>query len=145
MAEEKKVSRKEIIEQTEKLAELIALSDEVDFFKRAEQQIKENTKVQTLINQIKLQQKHAVQFEHYDKVKALQSAEKKLDELQHELDEIPVVQEFKQSQKEVNELLQLVTNILSNTVTDHIIKSTGGDPLSGETGGVNNFSCPMSK
>ena len=42
--------------------------------------------------------------------------------------------EFKQSQAEVNDLLQLVASTISNSVTDEIIKSTGGNLLSGETG-----------
>ncbi len=35
---------------------------------------------------------------------------------------------------EVNELLQIVASTISNTVTDEIIESTGGDVLRGETG-----------
>ena len=50
------------------------------------------------------------------------------------MDEIPVVNEFKESQADVNDLLQLVATTISNTVTDEIIKSTGGNLLSGETG-----------
>src|SRR5690606_34109395 len=49
-------------------------------------------------------------------------------------DEIPIVQEFKQSQIEVNNLLQLVSSAISNKVTDEILISTGGDLLTGETG-----------
>ncbi|WP_202077276.1 RicAFT regulatory complex protein RicA family protein [Caldalkalibacillus salinus] len=137
------VSRKEIIDQAEKLAKLIAQSKEVEFFKQAEQQIKKNQKVQNLINAIKFKQKQAVHAEHYDKNKALQDFEKSLDELNRELDEIPVVQEFKQSQVEVNDLLQMMTNIISNKVTDEIILSTGGDPLSGQTGGDNPITCTV--
>jgi cell fate (sporulation/competence/biofilm development) regulator YmcA (YheA/YmcA/DUF963 family) len=132
---EKLITRKEIMEQTEKLAMMIAQSEEVEFFKKAEQQIKKNDKVQKLINAIKFKQKQAVHSEHYDKDKSLGQIEGSLEKLHQELDDIPVVLEFKQSQLEVNELLQLITSMISNTVTDQIIISTGGDPLSGETGG----------
>ena len=135
------VTRKEIIEQARKLADLISRSPEVDFFKRAEQQIKQNEKVSRLIAQIKRLQKHAVHYEHYKKEKSLQEVEQKIEQLNNELDQIPIVQEFKQSQKEVNDLLQMITTIISNTVTDKIIESTGGDPLSGETGGPNPPPC----
>lgn len=138
------VTRKEILEQAEHLAKLIAQSKEVDFFKRAEQQIKKNDRVQKLINVIKFKQKQAVHAEHYDKEKALSDFEKSLDQLNKELDEIPIVQEFKQSQQEVNDLLQLITSVISNKVTDEIIVATGGDPLSGKTGGEpNQPSCPI--
>jgi len=140
---EKVVTRKEIMEQAEKLAILISQSEEVEFFKKAEQQIKKNDKVQNLINAIKFKQKQAVHAEHYEKEKHLSQVEDSLEKLHQELDEIPVVQEFKQSQLEVNDLLQLVTTIISNTVTDQIIISTGGDPLSGQTGGSNPPSCSL--
>ncbi len=144
MANQTTITRKEIIAQAEKLAKLISESEEVDFFKRAEQQIKKNANVQRLINEIKRYQKHAVQFKHYNKAEALKKAEQKLDELHHEIDSIPIVQEFKQSQREVNDLLQLVTNVISNTVTNEIISSTGGNLLTGETGGdPSGPSCPI--
>lgn len=136
------VSRQEIIEQAKKLAALISRSAEVEFFKRAEQQIKKNSKVNSMIAEIKRLQKQAVHFEHYKKEKALKETELKIEKLTNELDQIPIVQEFKQSQKEVNDLLQMITTVISNTVTDEIIQSTGGDVLSGQTGG-GNPSCPM--
>ena len=59
--------------------------------------------------------------------------EEKISNLQEELDEIPIVKEFKDSQVEVNDLLQMVATTISNKVTDEIIASTGGNLLSGET------------
>ena len=64
----------------------------------------------------------------------MQLTEEKLEKLEAELDEIPIVQEFKQSQIEVNDLLQLVAAAISNKVTDEILISTGGNLLTGETG-----------
>ena len=140
---ESKITKKEIIEQAKNLALLIAETEEVDFFKRAEAQIKKNDKVQNLIRQIKFFQKQAVHNEHYEKGKALSDVESRLEKLHAELDEIPVVQEFKQSQTEINDLLQLVTSIISNTITDQIIISTGGNPLTGQTGADNPPSCSI--
>lgn len=137
------VTRQEILEQAKKLATLISRSAEVEFFKRAEQQIKKNSKVNSLIAEIKRLQKQAVHFEHYKKEKALKETELKIEQLTNELEQIPIVQEFKQSQKEVNDLLQMITTVISNKVTDEIIQSTGGNLLTGETGGPNPSSCPM--
>ena len=58
----------------------------------------------------------------------------KIDALEKELDELPIVQQFKQSQVDVNDLLQMVASQVSNKVTDLIIESTNGDLLRGETG-----------
>ena len=69
-----------------------------------------------------------------EKWKLIKIVEDKLEALQQELDDIPVVKEFKESQADVNDLLQLVATTISNSVTDEILESTGGNVLSGETG-----------
>lgn len=134
-----KYTKDEIVARAKELARMVAETEEVDFFKRAEAQIHGNQKVTTLIADIKALQKHAVNLQHYGKAEALKKVEEKITAIEEELDDIPVVQEFKQSQLEVNELLQIIANTISNTVTDEIIVSTGGDVLRGETGaGVKN-------
>ena len=129
-----KYNKDDIIERSREIARMIAETEEVDFFKRAEAQIHENERVKTLISSIKGLQKQAVNFQHYGKTEALKKTEAKIASLEQQLDEIPVVQEFKQSQIDVNELLQLVATTISNTVTDEVVVSTGGDVLRGETG-----------
>ncbi|WP_099355300.1 RicAFT regulatory complex protein RicA family protein [Fredinandcohnia onubensis] len=134
-------TKEQIVERATELAKMIAETQEVDFFKRAEAQINQNKKVQEIIETIKSLQKQAVNFQHYGKSEALKQVEDKIDNLQAELDSIPVVEEFKNSQLEVNDLLQLVAHTISNNVTNEIITSTGGDLLAGETGSkVNNNS-----
>lgn len=129
-----KYTKEDIVKRAEDLAKMIAETEEVDFFKRAEAQINENQKVREMIASIKSLQKQAVNFQHYGKEKALGMVEEKIENLEKELDDIPIVQEFKQSQIDVNDLLQLVSSAISNKVTDEIIESTGGDLLRGETG-----------
>lgn len=127
-------TRDEVIKKAEELAKMISSTEEVDFFKRAEEKINENDKVQKLIGKIKMYQQEAVNLQHYQKHEALKKVEEKLDSLHKEVDSIPIVQEFKQSQTDVNDLLQLVTSTISNTVTDEIIRETEGDQLKGMTG-----------
>lgn len=137
-----KYTKDEIVARAKELAQMIAETEEVDFFKRAEAQIHENEKVRTMISNIKGLQKQAVNLQHFGKKEALKKTEEKIASLEKELDEIPVVQEFKESQVEVNELLQIVASAISNTVTNEVITSTGGDLLSGETGSqIKNSSC----
>ena len=127
-------TKEQIIDKAKDLAKMISTTNEVDFFKRAEAQINENKSVAELMSVIKGLQKQAVNFQHYGKIEALKKTEEKLAKVERELDEIPIVQEFKQSQLEVNDLLQMVATVISNTVTDEIIKATDGDLLRGETG-----------
>lgn len=129
-----KYTKDDILQQAQELAKMIAETEEVDFFKRAEAQINENQTVREMIASIKSLQKQAVNFQHYEKERALKLIEDKIENLEKELDEIPIVQEFKQSQVDVNDLLQLVASAISNKVTDEILLSTGGDMLTGETG-----------
>ncbi|SFA72938.1 MULTISPECIES: RicAFT regulatory complex protein RicA family protein [unclassified Bacillus (in: firmicutes)] len=129
-----KYTKDDIVARAQELAQMISQTEEVDFFKRAEAQIHQNEKIRTLISDIKGLQKQAVNLQHYGKPEALKKVEDKIASIEKELDEIPVVQDFKQSQLEVNELLQLIASAISNTVTDQIVTSTGGDLLRGETG-----------
>ncbi|MBO9128904.1 RicAFT regulatory complex protein RicA family protein [Bacillus sp. 165] len=127
-------TKDEIVERARELAKMIATTEEVDFFKKAEAQINQNENVRKAIEQIKALQKHAVNLQHYGKIEALKKVESQIEGLQNELEAIPVVQEFQASQVHVNDLLQLVASTITNKVTDEIIESTGGDVLRGETG-----------
>lgn len=129
------ITDQEILEKAREVALMIAKSKEVDFFKRAENQIKHNERVQDLIHEVKQKQKQVVMFESMNKPELAKKLEDEFNQLQDELDNIPIVAEFKQSQIDVNDLLQMVTHVITNTVSERIILDTGGDPLSGETGG----------
>lgn len=131
---EKMYTRNEIIEKAQEIARMIANTEQVEFFKRAEEQINENQKIRENIASLKSLQKQAVNFQQYGKERALNIIEDKIEKIQSEIDAVPIVQEFKHSQSEVNDLLQLVSNTIANGVTNEIIKSTEGDLLRGETG-----------
>ncbi len=129
-----KCTKDDIVQKAKELAKMIAETEEVKIFKQAEAKIHENEKVRTMIAKIKSLQKQAVNLQHYGKVEALKKVEAEIDEIYEQLSDIPIVEQFKQSQVEINDLLQLVASTISKTVTDEIITSTGGDVLRGETG-----------
>ncbi|MGE7665130.1 RicAFT regulatory complex protein RicA family protein [Ureibacillus composti] len=127
-------TKDEIVEKAKEIAHMIANTEQVEFFKKAEEQINDNQLVREKIASLKTLQKQAVNFQAIGKERAQKLVEDKIDKIQEEIDSLPIVQEFKQSQVEVNELLQLVSNAIANNVTNEIIESTGGDQLRGETG-----------
>lgn len=129
-----KYTRKQILDEARTLASMLASTDEIDRFKEVEAKINANQKVQKLITKIKALQKQAVNFQAYEKREALKRVEEEIDRLQAEIDDIPVVQEFKETQIVVNDVLQLVSGTIAREVTNDVIRSTGGDLLSGETG-----------
>ncbi|MBE3596168.1 MAG: RicAFT regulatory complex protein RicA family protein [Hydrogenibacillus sp.] len=127
-------SRQDILAKARELADYIARSEEVRFYQLAEQKIKANGRVSALIAAIKRKQKEAVNAEHLGKRAYLEQVEAEIRALEAELDAIPLVQEFKSAQADVNDLLKLVTTTIANEVTDRIVIESGGHILSGESG-----------
>src|SRR5690625_5043005 len=129
-----KYTRAEVIQEAHNLANKMANIEEMDRFKQIEAKLNDSNKIQSSIKKIKALQKQAVNFQAYGKEEALKRVETEIDRLQAEIDAIPIVQEFKDSQVVINDLLQLVTNTIAREITNEIIRSTDGDVLAGETG-----------
>lgn len=129
-----KYTRKQVLDEARNLAEMLSNTEEIDRFKQVEAKINSNTKVQKLISSIKILQKQAVNLQAYDKKEALNKVEAEIERLQAEIDAIPVVQEFKETQIIVNDILQLVTGTIAREITNNVIEATGGDIMSGKTG-----------
>lgn len=127
-------TRKQVLDQAKKLANMIANTEEIERFKAVEAKINENEKVQSLMTKIKALQKQAVNLQAYGKEEALNRVEEQLERMQDELDHIPIVEEFKETQIIVNDILQLISGTIARSVTKEVIESTGGDVLAGETG-----------
>jgi cell fate (sporulation/competence/biofilm development) regulator YmcA (YheA/YmcA/DUF963 family) len=114
------IVREDIMKRTTDLANLISTSDEVVFYRKAEQQIKENREVQDLIKLIKKRQKEAVAFESFQNTKMVEKINQEIEELQDRLDGFPVVEQFKQSQEDINYLLQMIVSVVRDTVSENI-------------------------
>ena len=127
-------TRKEVLDEAKQLAAMLARTEEIERFKQLEVKINQNEKVQKLISRIKALQKQAVNLQAYDKKEALRKVEADINRVQEELDSIPIVEEFKEVQAVVNDVLQLVSGTIAREVTNHVIKDTGGDLLKGKTG-----------
>ena len=127
-------SREEVLSHAKELAAMLAKTEEIERFKQLEAKVNENEKIQRLVTKVKTLQKQAVNLQAYDKKKALDIVEGEIDKAQEELDDIPVVQEFQEIQVVVNDVLQLVSGTIAREVTNHVIKDTGGDIMSGKTG-----------
>lgn len=115
------IVREDIMNKAKELASLIYTSEEVQHYRRAEKQINGNERVQVLINQIKKKQKEVVAFETtFKNSDMVRKIEGEMETLQDELDGIPIVTEFQQSQSDINYLLQLVVSIIRDTVSEKI-------------------------
>ncbi|WNQ13808.1 YlbF family regulator [Paenibacillus aurantius] len=110
----------DIIAKAKELADLISTSDDVQFYKKAEKQIQGNDHVQKLISAIKKKQKEIVAFESFQNKAMVEKIEGEIAVLQDELDGIPIVREFQQTQSDINYVLQLVMTIVRDTVSEKI-------------------------
>ncbi|MUG45644.1 RicAFT regulatory complex protein RicA family protein [Paenibacillus woosongensis] len=127
------VIREDIMAKAKELAELIGTSEEVQHFQKAEELIRKHERVQTLISAIKKKQKEIVAFQSFQNQAMVDKIEREIDELQDELDEIPLVTEFQQSQSDINYLLQLVISVIRDTVSEKVNVESGSEsaPASG--------------
>ncbi|MHC2179804.1 cell fate (sporulation/competence/biofilm development) regulator YmcA (YheA/YmcA/DUF963 family) [Paenibacillus sp. PvR052] len=119
------IVREDIMAKAKELAGLLSTSNEVQFFQKAEKQIANNNHIQTLISAIKKKQKEIVAFESFQNQKMVDKIEKEIEALQEELDAIPIVSEFKQSQEDINYLLQLVMTVIRDTISETITVERG--------------------
>lgn len=114
------IVREDIMAKAKELADLLTTSDEVQTYRKAESLIASHTEVQDIIKQIKKKQKEIVGFEYFKNEKMVQKIELEIAELEEKLNGYPVVNEFKQTQEDINYLLQLVIGIVRDTVSDKI-------------------------
>jgi cell fate (sporulation/competence/biofilm development) regulator YmcA (YheA/YmcA/DUF963 family) len=130
------IVREDIMAKAKELAALITTSDEVDYYKKAEKQIQDNSPVQDLIKLIKKRQKEAVAFENtFKNPQMVEKINKEIDDLQDQLDGIPIVNQFKQAQDDLNYLLQMVVNVIRDTVSEKIEVDNG--PVEAHSGSCN--------
>jgi cell fate (sporulation/competence/biofilm development) regulator YmcA (YheA/YmcA/DUF963 family) len=119
------IVREDILAKAKELADLISTSNEVQFFQKAEEQISSNDNIQVLISAIKKKQKEIVAFESFDNKKMVEKIENEIVDLQDQLDSIPIVNEFRQSQEDINYLLQLVMGVIRDTVSEKVAVDSG--------------------
>ena len=117
-------SEDDIIKKTAELTAAIQKTEEVAFYREVEKQIAQNQKISQRVDKIKALQKEVVNLEHYQKVNAAKEINDQIDTLQASINELPIVQQFRHSQMDVNELLQLMMRNMSISVNEEMEKST---------------------
>lgn len=121
------VIRDDIMGKAKELADMLGTSEEVRQFQQAESKIRDHERIQQLIATIKKKQKEIVAFESFKNSEMVSKIEQEIDDLQSELDSIPLVTEFQQSQSDINYLLQLVISVIRDTVSEKVNVEAGTD------------------
>ncbi|CAM3949360.1 YlbF family regulator [Cohnella lubricantis] len=115
------ILREDILARTRELAKLITTTDEVSVYQKAEKLIQTHERVQGLIKQIKKKQKELVAFQNtFNNPQMAEKIEKEIETLQDELDGIPIVQQFQQSQTDVNYMLQSIVSVIRDLVAEKL-------------------------
>lgn len=115
------ILREDILAGARELAQLITTADEVRTYQNAERLIQRHERVQGLISQIKKKQKELVAFQTtFKNAQMVEKIEREIETLQDELDGMPVVQQFQQSQTDVNYMLQSIVSIIRETVAEKL-------------------------
>ncbi len=115
-----------VLKRARQFAGLIRESEEIKRFRTTEQQVQNSETVQKQIETIRRKQKELVLARHYQKMEYARALEEELDRLNDELENLPIVREYQQSQVEVNDLLQTIQQVIASTVSKKISVETGG-------------------
>ncbi|MBO0440338.1 RicAFT regulatory complex protein RicA family protein [Candidatus Enterococcus ikei] len=119
---EPSITDKRINEELTKLLTLLGEDELIQRYKKLEEKVQNNEKLNELVEQIKAAQKDAVQFAHYDKPEAEKAAIKRADELTKEFDEHPLVVAYREQLMEANDLLQHVTDMIQYRINEELEK-----------------------
>lgn len=112
-------SEKEIIRKVESLAEKIGKLEVVQDYHNVEKQIHNNQAIKQKMNRLKAQQKQSVNFQNYGKQNALEQSEVKIQNLKDEINELPIVEEFRSAQYEANDLLQMMVKTMEDRLNEY--------------------------
>lgn len=109
---DKLYSRDDVISATKQLSEHIHQLEMVQNYQLIEKRVHENERLKHYMNQLKRSQKQSVNFQNYNKPVAYQQSEDSINATKSDIDEIPIVNQFREAQNETNDLLQLITKTL---------------------------------
>lgn len=115
------ILREDIMARAKELAAMITTTEEVEMYQKAEKLIQSHDKVQGLITTIKKKQKELVAFQNtFKNSQMVEKIEAEISVIQDELDNMPVVQQFQQSQVDVNYMLQSIVAIIRENVAEKL-------------------------
>lgn len=110
----------DILAFTEGVAIKLGDLDDVKRFKQVKETLDRHEKVKQKINDIKQLQKQAVNLQAYGKIEAAKLIDQEIDGIQKEIDALPIVEEFKQTQADVNAILQSLITEIKQQISDEI-------------------------
>ncbi|MGX0074764.1 RicAFT regulatory complex protein RicA family protein [Staphylococcus warneri] len=112
-------NKKQILSNADQLAQKIKNLEMIKEYQSIESQIHNNKAIENKMNQLKKQQKQSVNLQNYGKETAFHQSEYQIHQLENEINELPIVEEFRASQYEANDLLQMMIKTMENRLNEH--------------------------
>ncbi len=119
------IVKEDVLAKAKELAELISTSDEVRIYQEAERKVSAHEDIQSTIKLIKKKQKEIVGFEYFKNDQMVEKIEQEIAELEAKLNSYPIVNELKQTQEDINYLLQLIIGVVRDTISEKVNVEAG--------------------
>ncbi|MGB8956580.1 MAG: YlbF family regulator [Tumebacillaceae bacterium] len=137
-------NRTMILEKAQHIARMIEQSEEMQRFRQAQHKIDHHADAQALMFVVRAKRNAFSQtsLRHgYDHPAAVK-AKREYDEVLHKIEQIPLVDEFKEAQDEINDVVQGVLKTLVVTLSDLVPVEKSEDPGDGASGGCGSCGSP---
>lgn len=137
-------NRSMILEKAQQIARMIEQSEEMQRFRQAQHKINHHADAQALMFIVRSKRNAYSQtslrhgYEHPAAVKAKQDYDDVLDKIA----QIPLIDEFKEAQDEINDVVQGVLKTLVVTLSDSVPVEKSEDPGDGASGGCGSCGSP---
>jgi len=112
-------SKEDILKHADVLARRINNLEVVKDYQSIEQQIHNNKTIESKMKSLKKQQKQSVNFQNYGKDTAFRQSENQIHHIENEINNLPIVEEFRSAQYDANELLQMMIKIMEDRLNEH--------------------------
>ncbi|MEB6035662.1 YlbF family regulator [Staphylococcus pseudoxylosus] len=106
--------KEEILAEADRISERIKSLDTVKEYHNVESQIHQNKNIEQRMKELKKNQKQSVNLQNYGKTQALKDSEDKIQHIEEDINILPIVEEFRESQTEANDLLQMMISTMSD-------------------------------
>ena len=111
--------QEDILKHADVLARRINNLEVVKDYQSIEQQIHNNKTIESKMKSLKKQQKQSVNFQNYGKDTAFRQSENQIHHIENEINNLPIVEEFRSAQYDANELLQMMIKTMEDRLNEH--------------------------
>ena len=109
----------------EELIDLLKHHEAVLAFQEAEKAIGQIPQISDLAGQMKSYQQEAVLFQKIEKQRAYEEAGEQADLIQNELENLPIVQDYRQKMQDASDLIQYVTKSIEERINEELRHGEG--------------------